>query len=377
MKQSKRRERISPVLRCGAALTLGVLVAACSNASGGGGGGPDAGQAATELRASGFGDHLGVQSVDHTSQTGEWMNLFYDPASEQALCLTGHPFQVSVRHGSSDQVLLYLQGGGACWDYQTCYVLKTATTDANGAIPIGALDTANPESPFKDFSIVYVPYCDGSVFTGDSTVDYSGNRTFHHGLWNLSVAVDALKASFPHPGRIVVSGSSAGGYGTFSGYGVTRVAFPDTEILVLNDSGPGLQNPDASQDVQDRVKNWNFTDRIPKSCTDCDTQYTFLLNWAFARDGGLRAAMYSYQQDSVISFFLDLNGPDYQKLLLDVTGEAHRRDPDRFERFFPQGTSHTVLQSDLFYTQQIDGETVRDWTQGFLDDSAEWRDLIQ
>lgn len=336
-----------------------------------------AAQAVQELTASGFGDYLGKQAVSHSTQTGEWKNDFFDPSLEQAVCLTGTEYEVSTRHGSNDQVLIYLQGGGACWDYLSCYVLKTAYLTANGAVPVGALDVNNPDSPFKDFNIVYASYCDGSVFTGDATVDYQGNRTFHHGLWNLTVAVDAAKREFPNPSRVVVAGSSAGGYGTFAGYGVTRVAYPDSDIIVLNDSGPGVQNPNASADVQNRVKNWNFTSRIPASCTNCSPQYTFLLDWAFKRDSTLRAAMYSYQQDGTISGFLDLNGPDYQTLLLDITGQVHALDPDRFKRFFPKGTKHTVLQDDLFYTQSIDGLRVRDWTQGFLDDSSAWVDTIE
>lgn len=330
-----------------------------------------------ELRESGFGDYLGIQSPTRSTETGAWTNHFFDPSLEQAVCLTGHEYQVSVHHGSSDQVLLYLQGGGACWDYLSCYVLKTALIDANGAGESGMIDLSNPASPVRDYNVVYAPYCDGSVFTGDATVDYQGNRTFHHGLWNLSVAVDAVKREFPNPRRIVVAGSSAGGYGTFAGYGVMRVAFPDTEIIVYNDSGPGVQNPDATEDVLNRTRNWNFTKRIPTSCTECNPQYTFLLDWAFQRDPSLRVAMYSYQQDGTISGFLSLAGAPYQALLLDVTGEVHRRNPDRFKRYFPLGTKHTILQYPEFYTQVIDGVSIRDWSQAFLDDSAAWNEVIE
>jgi hypothetical protein len=358
-----------------AGVLLAALAAGCSNGDGSSAGFAD--QAATELSDSGFGDYLGVQEPSGSAQKGAWTEFYFDPAEQGATCLTGEQFQVNVRHGSSDQVLLYMQGGGACWDYVTCYVLNTATTVANGAVEAGALDIDNPASPFKDWSIVYLPYCDGSVFTGDATVDYNGHTTFHHGLRNLSVGVDAIKREFGKPSRIVVSGSSAGGYGTFAGYGVTRVAFPDTPIQVLNDSGPGLQNLDASQDVRDRTANWNFTKRIPPSCTECSTQYTYLLDWAFQRDSELRTALYSYQQDGVISFFIDLDGPAYQDLLLTVTGDVHQRDPDHFKRFFPLGTTHTVLQSPEFYTQSIRGVSLLDWTNGFLDDSAAWVDTVE
>lgn len=373
MRDHRRRARTALL----ATFLLAAAGAGCSHTSGGGDDEGFAARAAAELRASGFGDYLGVQEPSGSAQRGQWTEYYYDPAEEGAVCLTGNQFQVNVRHGSSDQVLLYMQGGGACWDYLTCYVLGTATTGANGAVESGALDIDDPRSPFADWDIVYVPYCDGSVFTGDATVDYNGQRTFHHGLRNLSVAVDALGREFPDASRIVVSGSSAGGYGTFAGYGVTRVAFPDTPVLVLNDSGPGLQNLDASQDVQDRTVNWNFTQRIPESCTECDVQYSYLLNWAFERDSELRAGLYSYQQDGVISFFIDLDGPQYQSLLLSVTDDVRRRDPGRFERYFPLGSNHTVLLSPEFYTQTINGVSLLDWTNAFLVDGEGWVDTIE
>ena len=367
--------------RTGARLALAsclllALGAGCSHTSSGGEEG-FATQAAEELAASGFGDYLGVQSPSSSSQRGEWTEYFYDPAEEGAVCLTGEQFQVNVRKGSTDDVLLYMQGGGACWDYLTCYVLGTATTGANGAVESGALDINDPDSPFKDWNIVYLPYCDGSVFTGDATVDYNGRRTFHHGLRNLSAGVDAIKRDFPNASRIVVAGSSAGGYGTFAGYGVTRVAFPAMPILILNDSGPGLQNLDASQDVKDRTVNWNFTRRIPPSCTECQEQYTYLIDWSLDRDSKLRTALYSYQQDGVISFFIDLDGPDYQQLLLSVTGDVHARNPERFQRFFPLGTSHTVLLGPEFYTQTVNGVSLLDWTNAFLADGPGWDDTIE
>jgi hypothetical protein len=284
---------------------------------------------------------------------------------------------VNHREGSSDELLLYLQGGGACWDYVTCHVANTATKVANGAIEAGIIDSDQPGNPFANFDVTYVPYCDGSVFSGTATVDYDGVQTYHHGLQNLSAAVTAMKARFPSPSRIVVAGSSAGGYGTFAGYAVTRLAYPDTPIVVFNDSGPGLQNLDASEDVQNRVANWNFEERIPESCTECSTQYSYLVDWALDRDADARFAFYSYQQDGVISFFIDLSGAAYRQLLLDVTGDLLNRNPGRFARYFPQGTTHTVLLSQEFYTQAIGGVPLIDWTSDFLDDAPTWTDVVE
>lgn len=331
---------------------------------------------ARELQGLGYDEYIGAQEPDSIVVEGEWTHHFFDPATEGAICLSGEPFQVSYRDGPSDEVLLYLQGGGACWDYVTCYQISIANTTSNGPAQSGIIDLTNPENPFSDFDIVYVPYCDGSVFIGDRTVDYGGQRTFHHGLRNLSVAVDVIVNEFSDASRIVVAGSSAGGYGTYAGYGVTRSVLPSTPIIVFNDSGPGVQNKNATQDVQDRLKNWDFERLIPESCEECGDQYSYITLWAQERDADLRSALYSYQSDGVISFFLDLPGPEYRDLLLDISGDIQARGEGRFQRFMPNGSGHTILLGGNFFTQEVEGTSILEWTRAFLDGSDDWIDIV-
>jgi hypothetical protein len=110
-----------------------------------------------------------------------WDSLHFDPADAKAICLRGDPFEVEVHHGSSDNVLLYLEGGGACWNEENCWTTPLVKLTAAPLFGGGVLELDNPDNPFKDWSIVYVPYCDGSVFTGDNLADYGGKPTYHHG----------------------------------------------------------------------------------------------------------------------------------------------------------------------------------------------------
>jgi hypothetical protein len=186
-----------------------------------------------------------------------------------------------------------------------------------------------------------------------------------------------MRAAFPAPEAIAVAGSSAGGYGTFAGYGVTRVAYPDTPIVAFNDSGPGLQNPDDTVNAAERVANWRYTQFIPPSCTRCGEQIAYLTEWALERDPTLRVGYFSNLGDAIIRGFNDLSGEAYEALLLDVTDDIHGRQPERFQRFFIQGEDHTVLELPIFYTTEIGGTTVRDWTADLLADGPLWQDLIE
>jgi photosystem II stability/assembly factor-like uncharacterized protein len=338
---------------------------------------PSTAETARQLRASGFGDYLGTQSPSRSEQKGAWENVYFDPAERGAICLDGSSYQASFHRGSTNGLLVYLGGGGACWDYDSCWVFGTASRSAGDAYEGGITDFSNPANPFHDWSILYVPYCDGSVFTGDHVADYRGVQTYHHGLRNLSAAISTAVANLPNPDRIVISGSSAGGYGTFAGYAVSRVAYPDAEILSFNDSGPGLQNPYATDDVAARSANWDFERRFPASCRRCGEQFTFFYEWIFEHDPLARVSLFSYRQDGVISMFLGLGGADYENLLFDVTDQVARRWRGRFARYFELGEGHTILAYDDFYGLRVNDVSLREWTQAFLDDSPGWTDVIQ
>jgi hypothetical protein len=129
--------------------------------------------------------------------------------------------------------------------------------------------------------------------------------------------------------------------------------------------------------IAERVANWRYTQYIPPSCTRCGEQVTYLTEWALQRDPTLRVAYYSSLADAVIRSFNNLSAEAYQALLLGVTDDIRSRQPERFQRFFIRGDSHTVLALPEFYTSEIDGTTVRAWAADLLDDGPEWRDLIE
>ena len=127
----------------------------------------------------------------------------FAPDDDGPTCLYGDPFRVTVRDTDSKDLMIYLQGGGACWS-QKCAANKTAGA---GIQPIGWTNADPDFNPvFFDYDVVFVAYCDGSVFSGDNVVkkpDGSIERR-HRGLANLSAALDIALERFPDPERIVL-----------------------------------------------------------------------------------------------------------------------------------------------------------------------------
>ena len=338
------------------------------------------------LNQMGIDKYIGLEPITTTTQTidnGAWTVYFYDTSSP-ARCLNGSQYMVSLHRGDPNKVMLYLEGGGACWDYNSCYNSIMAKSTANPVQIGGILDTSNAANPFSDYSIVYASYCDGSVWSGDNDVAFTDTTTgatvttYFHGLANLSAAITLMKQNFINPNYLVVAGSSAGGYGTFMGYFVTRTQYPFTTVHVLNDSGVGLFNPTQTTLFQNILTTWNIKNIIPSDCPKCSQQMSYLADWALDRDPNADFGFFSYYNDVVIgSIFLQMNTNDFKNLLLSVTGDIHHDHPNRFQRFFVNGSMHTVLELPSYYTMQVSGTTLTQWTADMVTDTADWKDTLQ
>jgi hypothetical protein len=334
--------------------------------------------AAEELHQAGVDKYLGQFTAAEVENSSEGQVYTFTASDDGPVCLYGDEFRVSTREGSSDDLLIFLQGGGACWS-DLC---AASTTSGFGILPIGWTDS-NPENnpALAEFDVVFVSYCDGSVFSGDNLIfatDGSVERR-HRGLANLSAGIDIARLRHPEPRRIVLAGSSAGGYGTILATAVVRMAYPHTPLFVLNDAGIGLTNPEDPSLADAVADEWKVLQFLPASCGDCvdDGQFTGIVRWGLDHDPSLRVGDFSSYRDGVIGgIFLGMEGPDFEALLLEETDELHAAHPERFQRFFVNGSGHTAILAG-YYDASIDGQTLIEWVQAMLDGSEDWQDRLE
>jgi hypothetical protein len=207
-------------------------------------------------------------------------------------CGNGSQYKFFVhRSGTGSKNLLFMfEGGGACWDYDTCsgragvlgasnpngltddymtqFTAKYVSPIVNGADP-GLPFRSRKDLVTKEWNIVYMPYCTGDVHVGNSVVTYTDTTGqqppltwSHNGYNNTIAAINYAKTQFPGVQKLLVTGFSAGGTATSAGYYFVRRGINPARGYYINDSGPIFLAPnvnDKSRGLHLKIRqSWNL-----------------------------------------------------------------------------------------------------------------------
>lgn len=392
-------------------------------------------KAMKELKAAGVDKYLGT-SQSFASDYGVWTRHDFDPnyvpdatypsgvRPDGPVCIAGTPYSVFTRQGDPKKLLVFMQGGGACWqNFTACNILaEDQAPPPEGPFP-GVFDPTMADNPFADYSVVYMPYCDGSTFGGDNDVNdpvFPFAQTRHHrGLRNASAGMDVAAKMFPKAKQITVMGHSAGGVGVaaFAPFLARFTWGNNTKLTVYNDAGPiavNLGTPPTATTPPDipwlsvfaRQNDWQFQQFYPQSCVDdglCNAfgQQTGIIHWRLANDSTIREAFFETDSDRTNRFFAQGDGvsrmdPEaYRALILAEHGALHEAYPRRYKRFIVSGddthgavqvTAPTpnfpFLQPFSFYTQDANGTPLVYWASEFVrigqrQSQFGWKDIVE
>jgi hypothetical protein len=175
----------------------------------------------------------------------------------KTICSDGSPFSILTRKGTSDNLIIHFSGGGACWDSATCAAPITLMSLFDGdskqlksfyvpsifkglsQLITGLLNNEDTSNPFKDWNVVYIPYCTGDMHIGNTINTYNNNGkkfTIHHnGRNNSLAALQWAFSNFKNPGKILVSGESAGAYASAFWAPAVATHYADKKIYQLSD----------------------------------------------------------------------------------------------------------------------------------------------
>jgi hypothetical protein len=340
---------------------------------------PDAGTGADAGIIPVYGD-----AIDAGSETWTYVEF------PEARCGNGTATGIAVNlTDRSPDVLIFLQGGGACWDYSTCFGIPgfipplashiEETMDEGPvlaeaqAVPF-AFDRNQLANPFRDASFVYVPYCTGDIYGGDAVQTYTSGQTsktvHHRGRANLEAFLSRLVPTFPGAQRVWLAGVSAGGYGATVNWELARAYFDGVRVDVLNDSGAPVDfDPSRFRAMK---ASWNLS--IPADCPDCEDSIAALLpHYATRITSPSRYGFLSFREDTVISgssFPFGFSGQDFATFgqgldaLRAAAGENQKT-------FYVEGRGHVLLSVNPS-PQTADELTAIGWINQLVTDDAAW-----
>jgi hypothetical protein len=325
------------------------------------------------LKTTGIDKYVGAAKPASMQPGANGVTTYTFDVADGPRCLRGDAYSMATRDQGSDNLVIYLQGGGSC-SSAVCSANTTASVQLSAA---GLTSTNAMQTPVASWNLVYVPYCDGSLHLGDKDHESESPPRYHHGLRNLSAALDVGVAAFPKPKQILLSGSSAGGLGTIYASILVRLLYPEATLFVFNDSGVGVSTPDGARAKLTRDE-WGTEQLIPASCPECKASphSTPIIAWNLAHDPGLRVGIFSAYEDTVIAdTFLMIGGPAFKQALLDETGKVVMAYPERAKRFYIEGTKHTTAGN--LQATMVNGVNIGQWLEFMLTGDAKWTDTLQ
>ena len=220
----------------------------------------------------------GNAPVPITAAPLTWTYVPFDDTS----CGNGEPLGLAVNlNPDEDRVMIFLEGGGWCWNAETCQagngdVTPFTFSGVNEDIVLdiletgkrGILDRTDPLNPFRDYNIVYVPYCTGDMHFGREA--NPGYPTAHVGALNMEAFLARIVPTFPNARQVVLSGVSAGAYGALWNYHGVQTAFGQVPVHLLSDSGPAFGAPAFPDALLSAfISGWGL--EFPDICSTCTT----------------------------------------------------------------------------------------------------------
>jgi hypothetical protein len=294
-------------------------------------------------------------------------------------------------NSKSDKLMIYLEGGGACFDLLTCLGNPTNADSMKGEHNAGIFARANAKNPVKDWNWIYVPYCTGDVHIGtkdDSNVQDVGPQHFV-GRTNLTAFLNRIVPTFAHASQVLLTGVSAGGFGASANAEYVQWAFGDVPVTMVDDSGPTMTTKVVPSCLQKQWREiWGLEGSVLKDCgADCPNQDDFEIDYTkhvAARSSERMAGLISSTADMVITLFYGYGQNDCMGNAATPVGAAEFKAGlleyrDILKTIYPnygtyyiEDSKHTWIGDDGFYTT-VTGANSRplvDWVADIVNGKA-------
>ncbi len=337
------------------------------------------------------------QAVNAPDNTWTWVPV------AGSKCRDGSETGFGVRiNPNSDKLMIFMQGGGACFNAISCTSNPNSFDSGdfdnwkNNGGKSGVFDSANASNPVQDWSAIYIPYCTGDVHAGSKEgVDVPGNfgaptNQSFVGFVNVGLYLKQIIPTFPNVKEVLLTGTSAGGFGAAFNYDRIAQAFCPKPVSLVDDSGPVMSDTYMAPCLQTRWRDlWGLDKTMPSDCPDCigadgggTVHYVTHIGKKYP---GARLGLISSDQDNTIRYFLgfgqnncqgidgfgsSLPGNEFQAGLTELR-DTYLKPWASWGTYFVASTSHTYIGgNDSFYNTTVQNVALTDWFADFVNGNA-------
>ena len=278
-------------------------------------------------------------------------------------CAFGEPFEFWVREADPSRVMVFLQGGGACWSAASCapgprQAFDAAIDSADFAQRRdGIFDAHAAANPFRGYTTVFVPYCTGDAHLGTRTVRYPADTGVvtvrHRGFYNAESVLAWLAARRRAPATVVVVGASAGAIASPIVAAEVAARLPRARVVQIGDAVAGLRIDRARA----LIGAWGVDSLLAARgmpLPDTGDVFVAMYRAAAARAPRVRFAQVAKASDAVVGRWLSTFGGDSSRVRANIEQTYRELAASHFcfSGFMVPGTEHTFLwRADFLATR--------------------------
>jgi hypothetical protein len=192
----------------------------------------------------------------------------------QARCMDNSiaSYYIRLANNPHSRWLIYFDGGWFCYSKETCEFRRQYSPNLISSKTLNRKKIfSGILSSFKQFNIIYAPYCSSDLWSGSS------NKSLAYG-YDIFHAIFHQQNYFPHAKQIIFTGFSAGGIGLLLNLPDLLPKFSShIDLRVIIDSGWFIDyadNPNGISKINQGMIYWNT--QLSRSC-QLESRYKCLL----------------------------------------------------------------------------------------------------
>ena len=307
----------------------------------------------------------------------EWTRVV--PAGD-CRCADGSEFGFWERRADPTRVVLFLNGGGVCWEARTCaFTGERGQSDFydwsnQGAEPenrSGMFDVTRSDNPFAEYSYIYLSSCTGDAHLGNVSQEYAPDLTVEHrGYVNGTATLDYLAAQYPDAAEVVVVGKTAGSVAAPIYGGLVADRLPGAKVTVFGaQSGAWPDDPDFNAEILGA--RWGAYEAAPEWAVDglAVGEWGVPRFWVQAarHSPALTLGRFDFAYDphaaSEVTAWMDSTD-----LLSVITANetAIEAAGVRMHAYTAPGDDHGLFEYDKFYEIEVGGVALVDWIEELI-----------